>query len=191
MCYPREKALCVKKVDYWKNGLNAFTSVLRWFASDTAYFCFHPYNIFGEVSVHFYGEEQSFLKAGYSVLIAMMFTFNYWLMLTVMTLKQFFTWQYVFYLLAFKPVLTCKISWHLRTQQQQHLSLSWLILTTINKQFCLGDHIQNYTFFSSGKNLERLLVFVVRVGEEGGAGWCRISAWSGRPLVEIGTLFVS
>ena len=94
MCYPREKALCVKKVDYWKNGLNAFTSVLRWFASDIAYFCFHPYNIFGEVSVHFYGEEQSFLKAGYSVLIAMMFTFNYWLMLTVMTLKQFFTWQY-------------------------------------------------------------------------------------------------
>ena len=44
-------------------GRNASATALTWFASDTAHFCDHPYNICGEASALLYGEEQEFLKA--------------------------------------------------------------------------------------------------------------------------------
>ena len=105
-----------------------------------------------------------------------------------MTLKQFFIWQYA------TSVQACFNIENFLAPQDTTATAFVFIMIHFNyfKQAILaGDYIQNYTFFSSAKNLERLLVFVVRVGEEGGAGWCRISAWSGRPVVEIGTLFVS
>ena len=37
-----------------------YTTVLSWFARDTAQFCVHRYNISGKASAPLYGEEQSF-----------------------------------------------------------------------------------------------------------------------------------
>ena len=41
-------------------GQNASATALRLFASDTAHFYVHPYNICGKARAHLYDEEQSF-----------------------------------------------------------------------------------------------------------------------------------
>ena len=58
-CVPYQGA---NKIARPNNRARRSKFVQPWFANDTAHFCVHPDNIFGEASVHFYGEEQSFLK---------------------------------------------------------------------------------------------------------------------------------
>ena len=41
-------------------SLKIITAALHWFASDTAHFCVHLYNVCGEASALLYGEEKSF-----------------------------------------------------------------------------------------------------------------------------------
>ena len=46
--------------DAGSRRVSATATALGWFASDTAHFCIHPYNICGVASTHLYDKEQRY-----------------------------------------------------------------------------------------------------------------------------------